>query len=134
MVQSINDLQLYKIPSDAVINHRKEFYGLVRKKGDQTKTWLNQIQKQIKRCKFSKSFEYLLIDKFVCELNRDEKNSMRTAADTWSQNQLNQYCDNKMSGTEIHNEKEDMYIDEQPDEPIINIVKFEPTIFRKSGN
>lgn len=84
---------LYKIPSDTVLKHRKVFYDLWRRSDDHTKTWLNRVQNCIRRCKFPKLIEYLLIDKFMCELNRDEKTSIRLEANAWSLEQLIAYLD-----------------------------------------
>lgn len=91
MTGSIDTVDLYKIPSDTVLKHRKAFYGLWRRSDDQTTTWLKRVRDCIRRCKFPKLIEFLLIDKFVCELSRDEKKSIRTAANTWSLEQLSEY-------------------------------------------
>lgn len=91
MTEAISAVDLYKIPSDTVLKHRKAFYDLWRRSDDDTTAWLNRVRKCIRRCKFPKLIEYLLIDKFVCELNRDEKNSIRKAANTWSFKELNKY-------------------------------------------
>lgn len=100
MTESICGVDLYEIPSDTVLKHRKVFYGLWRRSDDQTTTWLERVRNCIRRCEFPKLIEYLLIDRFVCELNQKEKNSIRAAAEIWSFKLLNQYlvCKNVAIG------------------------------------
>lgn len=128
MIEPLDALDLYKIPSDAVLKHRKEFYSLARRKNDQTKIWLNRVQEHIKHCKFPKLVEYLLIDRFVCELNRAEKNSIRAVAETWVLKQLSEYLGNGLTDTEHRDANEDECIDTNQDKPSIDIVKFEKPV------
>lgn len=87
-LQPVN-LNLYKTPSTEIIRHRKEFYGLWKRCDDQTTTWLNRLQNQINRCAFPPvmSREYLLIDKFVCELDGDERELIQSV-NTWTLSEL----------------------------------------------
>lgn len=86
----IYDLNLYKIPSDAIIQNRQIFYALLREHGESTKAWLKRVQFCINRCEFPEFIEYLLIDKFICELNRNENEYFRMAH-SWTLKQLNKY-------------------------------------------
>lgn len=130
MTESIDDSELYKIPSDAVIKHRKEFYALVRKKDEQSKVWLNRVQKQMKCCKFPKLVEYLLIDKFMCELNHDEKNAIRIASGIWSVKQLNEYFDHELRSQKYRAAKEIIHTDQGADEcKTLDIVKLEAMVW-----
>lgn len=82
----------YKTPSTEIIRHRKEFYNLWKRCDDETGTWLNRLQSQIHLCEFPPvmSHEYILIDKFVCELNDNEREFIQSV-DTWSLEQLTEY-------------------------------------------
>lgn len=85
------NLNLYKPPSNGVLHHRKEFYDLWRRCDDQTATWLKRIQSQIKRCEFPSliTYEYLLIDKFVCELNPNARDFIQSI-EAWTLEKLNE--------------------------------------------
>lgn len=65
------DSVLYKLPADEFLKNRREFYGLKRENGESSKQWLIQVRNSINSFDFSNA-EYLLIDKFVCELNKDD--------------------------------------------------------------
>lgn len=129
MAELIYDMDLYKIPSDTVIKHRRAFYSLWRRSDDRTMTWLNRVRNSIRRCEFPKLVEYLLIDRFVCELNRIERDSIRaaTSANTWSLGQIIQYFDTILDSTgEI-----DAYIDENMNfnqDKVTSTVKIEPLV------
>lgn len=92
MAQIGVDLGLYKLPSNEILRHRKAYYDLCKRHDDETETWLNRIQSQINRCEFPSvmSREYLLIDKFVCELDKDQRNFIQSV-DTWTLEQLKEY-------------------------------------------
>lgn len=78
------DRKLYKIPSDEVLENRREFYGLAREVGETIEKWLYRVFSHIDGCDFPKSVEYILTDKFVCELETDERQFLRKAAPNWS--------------------------------------------------
>lgn len=86
------DLRFYKTPSDEIIRYRKEFYGLWRRCDDETATWLNRVQSLINHCEFPPvlSREYLLIDRFVCELNPNAREFIQSVS-TWTLEQLKEY-------------------------------------------
>lgn len=78
-LEKISNRDFYKTPSDEVLRHRREFYSLRGRSDDQTISWLERVQSQINRCAFPllMSPEYLLIDKFVCSVNEDERELIR---------------------------------------------------------
>lgn len=86
------NFRLYKTPSEEILRHRKEFYSLSRQSDDQTASWLTRIQSQIIRCEFPPliSREYLLIDRFICDLNANAREFIQSV-DTWTLQQLNKY-------------------------------------------
>lgn len=86
------NLNFYKTPSCEILQYRKEFYGLSRRSDDQTATWMKLVQSHINRCKFPPliSREYLLIDRFICNLNSNAKEFVQSV-DTWTLQQLNEY-------------------------------------------
>lgn len=85
------NLSLYKTPTNEILRHRKEFYGVMARNDEKTTKWLHRIQSQIDRCEFPPmiSREYLLIDKFVCELNDDERKFIRSV-NIWTLSELNE--------------------------------------------
>lgn len=96
MAQVECNLNLYKTPSIEIVRHRKEFYGLWTRCDDEPASWLNRVQIQINRCEFPAviSREFLLIDKFVCELN-DEQREFIHKANTWTLAELIDYFANR---------------------------------------
>lgn len=91
-MSDICDLNLYKTPSTEILQHRKEFYGLWKRCDDKTVSLFNRVQCQMDRCDFPPliSREYLLIDKFVCELNHDAREFICSVG-TWTLMELNEY-------------------------------------------
>lgn len=92
MVDSLCGIDSYRTPSNEILQYRKEFYRLCREIDDQHTTLLHRIQDQIGRCEFPSmiSREYLLIDKFMCELDDDEKELMQKER-TWTLVELTVY-------------------------------------------
>lgn len=90
------NFDLYEIPSDAVLQNRKIFYGLQRQAGEQTKTWLNRVEKRIYRCEFPEFIAYLLIDKFIGELDSTERRFIRDTAGTWTLGQMCEYLNSQI--------------------------------------
>lgn len=88
MVEIAYNLELYKVPSDAVLQNRKKFYNLRREEDEKTKIWLDRVENCINCCEFPKFVIYLLIDKFIGELDTVERENVRAAADTWSLRQI----------------------------------------------
>lgn len=94
----MSNLGLYKTPSNEIVRHRRAFYGLWKRCDDQTGTWLDRVQNQIRLCEFPPilSPEYLLIDKFVCELGDDERTLIQSI-DTWTLMDLTDFADQQIS-------------------------------------
>lgn len=101
MVVTNFNRKLYKIPKDEILDKRREFYGLKRISGESIEEWLDRICSHMDDCCFPESVEYILTDKFVCELSADERQQIRNADINWSmiwecvstnQNQMIQYC------------------------------------------
>lgn len=92
MSEADRNLDLYKTPSAEILQHRREFYGMSRRYDDQSGPWLSQVQRQLNRCQFPEllSREYLLIDRFVCELNSNARGFVQSV-DSWTLAQLEQY-------------------------------------------
>lgn len=87
-----SNLNLYKTPSNEILQHRKEFYSMWKRRDDQTVSWFNLVQSHFDRCEFPQliSREYLLIDKFVCKLNDGEREFIRKS-NTWTLMELKEY-------------------------------------------
>lgn len=83
------DVNLYKIPSDEILEDRKIFYDLKRNEGEQINVWLDRVQGHIECCEFPNFVQYLLIDKFMCELDKNVMKFVRVAH-TWSLEQFNE--------------------------------------------
>lgn len=98
------DFNLYKTPSDEILWYRKELYDLWRRTDDETTTWLHRIQSQFNRCDFPLliSREYMLIDRFVCGLNDNEKDFMRSVS-TWTLMELTKYLGHRKEDGEASN-------------------------------
>lgn len=86
------NLNLYKTPSNEILQHRKQFYGLWKRCDDQTASLLKRLQNQIDCCAFPPmiSREYILIDKFMCELDPMARQMFRRVG-TWTLVELIEY-------------------------------------------
>lgn len=84
MADKVCDRKLYRIPSDKILDKRRGFYGLKRKNGETIEKWLNRVFSHIDDCDFSESVEYILTDKFICQLNIEEREFIRKAGPNWS--------------------------------------------------
>lgn len=96
MADVFNSFDVYRVPSNRILQYRRKFHGLQRKSGETTNTWFHRLHACFVRCEFPKLFEFLLIDKFVCELKINELDFYRVA-DHWTVKLLND-C---VSGQEI---------------------------------
>lgn len=90
-------LDLYETPSNEILRHRRGFYDLWKRCDDQTAAWLDRVQSQISLCEFPPliSREYLLIDKFLCELDDDERAFIQSV-DTWTLIKLKDFVERQM--------------------------------------
>lgn len=87
MVDSVSDWNVYKTPSKQILRNRRAFYGLQRKAQEPVEQWLKRIQSSIRCCEFPSIIEFLLIDRFVCGLNRNELKTIQ-CVQNWTVNQL----------------------------------------------
>lgn len=113
----------YKMPPDEILDNRKEFYCLKRGFGESIEMWLNEVQNHINCCDFSKFVEFFLIDKFVCELNKDEREIV-CRANLWSLQRLNEYFVKRnfnvghMNSNVLVNLNKHMWMDDVKSEPV----------------
>lgn len=87
MVDIVCDQNLYKIPSEDILQNRRAFYSLRRGNGESTGQWLKRIQNCIDSCEFTIFIDILLIDRFVCGLNANELKTVHNS-NTWTLKQL----------------------------------------------
>lgn len=78
---------IYSPPSDFVIANRKIFYSSQKVDDESIGDWLWRIRDYIDNCEFGELAEFLLIDKFVCELDKDEIYKFKNI-ELWSLDQL----------------------------------------------
>lgn len=79
--------KLYGIASDAVVKSRREFYSSQKEATESIANWLWRTQECIQNCEFGALADFLLIDKFICELSCDEMQKFRNV-ETFSLEQL----------------------------------------------
>lgn len=126
MVHTICDWDSYKTPSNTVLKNRREFYSLQRKRREPTDQWLSRVKSCIRHCEFPTTIEFLLIDRFVCELNGAELKIIQSA-NTWTLNQLLEcFLDkNNDTGNIEANSAVDENVNQNQNIPL-DIVKSEP--------
>lgn len=91
MVDSNSTISAYKIPSHEILKERRKFYGSRKEVGESVERWLKRVQLCIDYCEFPKGIiEFLLIDRYICELNDNELKAIERV-DTWSVEQLLRY-------------------------------------------
>lgn len=91
MVDSNSTISAYKIPSHEILKKRRKFYGSRKEVGESVERWLKRVQLCIDYCEFPKGIiEFLLIDRYICELNDNELKAIERV-DTWSVEQLLRY-------------------------------------------
>lgn len=87
MVDSVCDWNAYEAPSNQILRNRQAFYSLQRKAQESVDEWLKRIQSTIRCCEFPTIIEFLLIDRFVCGLNRNELVTIR-CGQSWTVERL----------------------------------------------
>lgn len=131
MANVIYVLDMYRLPSKEIRHNRKVFYDSHRKRGEPIEKWLERIGSGIDYCDFPRFFEYLLIDKIVCELRKNEMEMIQKAAQrTWSFKQLHEFFVGQQ-GNLVHQNVNDaitinngnVYV--QPDKIMHDVVKKE---------
>lgn len=78
MSDTIHNEVSYKFPSNEILENRREFYCLKRGIGESIEMWFKDVQNRVNYCDFSKFGDVFLIDKFICELNHDERDFFRS--------------------------------------------------------
>lgn len=126
MLKEISDMDTYKIPSEEIRKNRKLFYNLRRERDELIKSWLDRVQNRSNCCEFMKFTNFLVIDKFTCELKYNEIKSIERNSNTWSLKQLKKFLLNQKIHTESEcaNVKAEQIIDQNENAPI-DIVKCE---------
>lgn len=125
MVETVFNLQSYKIQSNEIIQNRRAFYGLLRRSEDKTTTWLKQVQNCVRRCEYPKIImEFLLFDRFICELNDNELPSMESVNKSWTLQQLLEHfygtghIETVSAVIDIANQNENTVLDSVKSEPV----------------
>lgn len=94
MLKAMTNLNLYKIPSKIIRQNRKIFHDLHRNDAEPMELWLDRVESALNRCEYPVFAKFLLIDKFMSEMNNDEIEIM-VQSDirryTWSYKQLREY-------------------------------------------
>lgn len=81
------DSKLYQTPSEIVRQNRKQFYSSQKENTESISKWLCRIGQYSQDCEFGARSDFLLIDKFICELNSEEIQKFQNVS-TWSLEQL----------------------------------------------
>lgn len=81
------DSRQYRTPSEIVLEHRKIFYSIQKVENESVPDWLCRIRDSIDSCEFGTMTDFILIDKFMCELGIDEVNKFKIT-ELWSLEQL----------------------------------------------
>lgn len=86
------NLDLYKLPLGEILQNHRKFYGLRRDHGEPMNRWLKRIQKCAHCCEFSPiTAEFLIIDYFLCGLNKGELQTIQSVNKSWTLKQLVDY-------------------------------------------
>lgn len=73
MTEVLNNYsKFYQTPPKLVLQSRKIFYSLQKLKEEPVLEWLRRLKIGLDRCVFGTLADFLLIDKFICELSNDE--------------------------------------------------------------
>lgn len=85
MVDSVYNLELYKIPSVEILHHRQVFTNLQRQFDESIDRWLKRVQHYINFCEYPTIImEFLCIDRFTCGLNVSEIEALQKASQCWT--------------------------------------------------
>lgn len=88
------NLDTFKIPLNGILENRREFYNLRRNSSDSMAMWLKRVEHCIDRCEFATIFiKFLLIDRFICELNSVELKTIENADNLTLNQVLEQFSD-----------------------------------------
>lgn len=121
---------LYEIPSSTIIDHRIEFYAMHKESTEALERWLYRVRRSADYCQFGTLRDFLLMDKFVCELNNDDIQILRNTG-TWSFNELdaavkaNEICSVVIKYDEEAIESEYFNSNGSESDPLIDVFKEE---------
>lgn len=90
------DSKLYQFPPEFVLKNRREFYLSQKENTESISKWLYRIGNCIKDCDFGAISNFLLIDKFFCELGDEDIRKFQNDA-TWSLEQLYKAADEQLT-------------------------------------
>lgn len=63
----------YEFPDDtAIYKQRSEFYTLHKGNAEPIEKWLDRVRYSIGSCQFGALTDFLLMDKFICELDEED--------------------------------------------------------------
>lgn len=91
-INIVYNLNLYKLPLSEILQNHRKFYGIRRDHGEGKDRWLKRIQRYANCCEFSlNSAEFLIIDEFLCGINKDELQAIQSVRKAWTHKQLMNY-------------------------------------------
>lgn len=70
--------KFYQTPAESVLQSRKVFYLSYKVKKEPVLEWLRRLKTCIDGCDFGPLVDFLLIDKFLCELDTDELHELNS--------------------------------------------------------
>lgn len=133
------DWDLYKLPIDEILKNRIGFYEFKREVGEPIERWLIRIQNCISCCDYPPFIiEFLLIDRFICGLNKTEREVIRGAG-TWSFKQIigrfvHQKVDSESMDANLAIDNNVIPNQNIPVECVCVVITFERTFNIKMGN
>lgn len=126
MVEVIDEVESYRIPSEELRQNRRTFYSLHRERNEEIISWLVRVQSHSSCCEFVKFANFLTIDRFIFGLEPSELNSMTSLSNIWSLNQLMTHFSNRQMRSVLTNANERIEDKISPCEDVaIAIVKCE---------
>lgn len=126
MVDTLCDWNVYKTPTNEILRNRRTFYGLQRKNHEQVPQWLKRVQTSVRCCEFPTIIEFLLIDRFMCGLNKSELKGIQSVR-SWTLKRLLEWFLTQSIETEpiAPNSAHDVYI--IPNQiSTVDLIKSEP--------
>lgn len=72
------------MPPNDILNNRRKFYDLKAEDTETIDKWFERIFNHIDNCNFAKEAEYILTDRYVCELDTKERDNIHEGDLNWS--------------------------------------------------
>lgn len=85
------------MPTEVIRQNRKIFYSVQKFSNESIAQWLWRIREYLDGCEFGAVAEFLLIDKFICELADDDVCKFNNF-ELWSLTQLEQIVQDQKCG------------------------------------